>query len=311
MFCVRIRFDVLNDYYINYESAKHELFREDEKVCTLSSVNNNEKISKASKLYIEYSSFENYQEALNHGTLLLQSLKLYCSGRGIPIKISGSPGETDSIQASSSTGGFTEHGRKSFGISDNVVSEVFGLGIYEVERSPDELAFWNGTANATLGISSFEINRFQMKPYDDKINTAISLISSSNVITDSRVSFLLKIMAVETLVSKTQKKEVSIIDKIDAIMDSVDDPEIRCYIGNYKNKSITEKSKELVLKSCGNGKLYNNMSATNFWNYCYRLRSKFVHFGTLDIDELHSILMPLREMINDIMNYYVDDYATS
>ena len=62
MFYVRIRFNLLFDYYFNCTECSYTIFEQDGKQCILKS-EGNLPINKSAKLTIHYGAFDDYDEA--------------------------------------------------------------------------------------------------------------------------------------------------------------------------------------------------------------------------------------------------------
>jgi len=315
LYYARIRFDIINKTFINYNEKSHLLFSEGGCSCNL--VGSNNCIRSSDKLRLEYGGFATYDEAFNRSLPLIDELKLYCVKRGIAIKIAGDVGETDSINVSTPTGGITNEGKKFFGLPQNLKHEVLGLGIYEVENNLSEITFISVNCSPSLRINNFNLGNDHSKAYGEEARIAISLLNSSNVlIMDSRISFLLKVMAVEALVSTDEKHNKDIVKKIQALQDNkdiiskIDDIlkdttiNIKQVLGGLKRKSIRIKTKELVDNLCGD-KSYFETTAAAFWDQCYDIRSEFTHTGKIAIKDVHDRQSVLHELVTDLVDAYI------
>lgn len=315
LYFARIRFDIVNKAFINYEEKSYLLFSNDMYACKL--VGCNDHIKSSDQLWLEYGGFPTYDEAYSNSVPLVDELKLYCAKRGIAIKIAGGSGETDSTEISTTTGGITERGKMLFGFPPNSEFEVMGLGIYKVENGLCEIPFISGHCSPSSLINDFKIDYSSHNNYDEKARIAISLLNSSNVLTrDSRVSFLLKIMAVEALVPADEKYGAKIIEKIQEVQNNKEiisqideilkdtNINIKEVLGKLKNKSIGIKTRELVYRLCSD-RIYFEIAAIDFWKQCYDIRSKFAHNGKIALKSVNDRQSVLHELVTDLIEAYI------
>jgi hypothetical protein len=292
------------------------------------------------KIILTYGGFEHEEIAIDEGKKLYFSVKKQFIKKGIPINISGGLGVLDTSQTSFITGEVTQYGLDNIHLlfpelkDKTVRNEILGMEIYYLEEDISKVKFIGQSIKATK-IMKFPEIIIEDHKVNDKINTAYSLLNSSNAINDLRASFLLKISSIESLVIEDSYKDEVFCDVINHIskklvlMDNikgvveVSDSELQEVIqkikgsfGNLKKKSIGEKCRDLI-ESCKIQKEYLGMNVMSFFNDCYRLRSEFVHTGTYKgnisetqkIRELENYTHELDKLIIDILEYYEKNFV--
>ncbi|MEK4529901.1 hypothetical protein NST38_31345 [Paenibacillus sp. FSL H8-0104] len=276
--------------------------------------------------------FDNKEIAFLEGEKLYFNVKKSFIKLGIPINISGGLRVLDTTQKSFMTGGLTEEGIEIMKLqfpeltNKTVENDILGLSIYHFNEDISEVKFVGQEIQILKKIPPPIIDMVDYKE-DDKLKTAYSLINSSNVVNDLRVSFILKISAIESLVPEEQRKDeeycniISQLNKMikkDNIKSKLPDAELEKYInriksdiGALKKKSIGEKCRNLIVK-CGIEKQYLGKDVLIFFKECYSMRSDFVHTGSFKnkedeinkIRELETYLKELNNLILDILDYY-------
>jgi len=307
MFFVRIVFYIKKtDSFITDSEGKIEMFKKNNATCKVQMDNRGEK----NKVIVTYGGFEDKEEATIRGTNLFYSIKTTFIENHIPINISGSPLALDSKRISTPQGGFTS-------LEDNkhrILNEVLGMHIYEVENDISEMCF-----------HSFELNigtQRLMPPFNDdykmnyQIEEAYSLLNSSALINDIRVRLLLEISALESIVSKEQKKSeecIELVGKINKFIkkDRLENEmgievnekglnKIKTHLGEFKKKSINEKCENLI-ERCDLNEKYLDLDPLTLFRRCYSLRSHFVHGNNYDSNEFGKYLNHLNKLILDVL----------
>lgn len=329
MYYVRIVFFVIGGYDFHIEDDL-TLFKSGSAVCKVKIKRDDEEL----KVIISYGGFEDRETAEREGNKLFYSVKKQFIKRGTPINISGGLGVLDTPLQSFSTGAVTEHGLKNIETffphlaNKTVFNETLGMDIYKLDEDISEVKFIRLSAKAQLK-TDFPTIKIEEYKEDKKLNTAYSLLNSSNAINDLRASFLLKVSAIESLVPEESYKDDNycyfikqinkIITKENIKIDiDISDTEkqkviqnIKSSFGSLKKKSIGEKCKELI-ERCNFEKTYNGKNAIAFFDECYKIRSEFVHTGTYKnevsemekIRELETYRTELNKLIIDVLDYY-------
>ncbi|WP_121663469.1 hypothetical protein [Metabacillus litoralis] len=329
MFYVRVVFLVGKNYDFNIQD-EFILFESENAVCRGKIDRRTEDV----KVILSYGEFEDRETAEKEGNKLFYSVKKLFIKKGIPINISGGLGVLDTTQMSFNTGGLTEYGLKNIGLlfpqlaSETVKNETLGMEIYQLDKDISEVKFLSqsATPKLTLQFPEVEIDNYKE---DKKLNTAYSLLNSSNAINDLRASFLLKVSTIESLVPEDSYKDdtycyfLKQINKsitMENIKIDIDIPDtekqnilqgIKSSFGLLKKKTIGEKCKELI-GSCNFEKDYNGKNAIRFFDECYKIRSEFVHTGTYKdgvsetqkIRELETYKTELNILIIDVLEFY-------
>lgn len=324
MFYVRIVFFQVDGYSFNNISENPELLFENKGSKCIAKLKTQ---GKKKKIIIEYGPFQGITIAQEEGLSLLRNIKIEMCRNMFPISISGISGVLDCEKASVMPSRFTKEGLQFLksqlvnkGIVDSnkvLVEDVLGLAIYEVEKSMDELHFVSQDLEIQIN-SSLKIERKVYDGWDEKLDIALSLLSTSNLINDVRVKFLLKIMSIEVLVSDKEHKEKDYIDIIKNISKYLKSCEasneenmnkVKNDIGMLKIKSIGEKCNDLILKYCTDKK-YGNYTAIEFFKKCYSLRSNFVHSGEIDINKIDENDNMLKNLVIDVLLGYQQNLFT-
>ena len=312
-----------NLHFTNLSQNPIELFQDGSRKCTCIM----KKQGKFEKVIIEYGGFETAEEANEEGVNLLRNIKVDMCKQQNKINISGFLGMLDSTFPTINIGGLTE-----FGLSDirkdllirgiitediRVLKDILGLAIYEVKTDLSEIHFV-GEEYSFKENTDFKIQHKKYQYWCDKLDASLSLLNSSNLVNDIRLNFLLKIMSLESLVSEKEIKDDTYIKTLDNILTNIDAMEIdttlrnmlKNDIGLLKQKSIGQKCKSLISKCC-HGKKYNNLDPLKFFNNCYKIRSSFVHAGNINLDDINDNILPLRDLVIDIIEYISENYDTS
>ncbi len=311
MFFARILF--FCDKKLSFENLSEDpivIFQNNEIKCVAKKKIQGEK----TKIIVEYGGFQEKEKAQEEGIKLLRNIKLQMCKNNNPINISGIMGMLDCTEFAVMPAKFTDEGIayikqeliKMGKISDSIIvmEDVLGLKIYEVESSMDEIHFVAQDVEIKYK-TDFMLDRTSFKYWDEKIDVALSFLSTSILINDVRLKFLLKIMAIETLVSSKETEDSEYINAVENIMSKINTSNeigsrLKNDIGRLKIKSIGKKCKSLISKKCGNRK-YADLDAVSFFDKCYRLRSGFVHSGEISVEELVAYDEALKKLIVDII----------
>ncbi|MGE6313511.1 hypothetical protein ACQKD6_24205 [Bacillus cereus] len=329
MYYARIVFLISKEYEFDIEK-ECILFKSGSAICKLKIDDRFEEF----KIILSYGGFKDRDIAEKEGNKLLYSVKQRFIKAGIPINISGGLRVLDTNQSSFENGGLTEHGLNNIDVmfpqlaNKTVRNEKLGLEIYELDKDISEVIFICQSLEIKRKMEFPELKIENYKE-DEKLNTAYSLLNSSNAINDLRASFLLKVSSIESLVpddSYKDEKYKNILNQINKLISTekinndFDIPEkdfnkitqkIKSSIGALKKKSISEKCRELI-DQCNLKKTYMGMDVIPFFNECYKIRSEFVHTGTYKnsisevqkIRELEMYTMELNKLILDVLEFY-------
>lgn len=334
MFYVRITLFLINDYDLTIE-GEQVLFQTKDALCKIKVDRRLEHV----KVIYTYGGFNTEEVAALEGEKLFVNVKKRFIKLGVPINISGGLRVLDTTQTSFTTGGITEHGIEYLKAhvpelaNRTVENDVLGLSIYQFDEDISEVKFVGQEAKMIKKIPAPVIEMADYKE-DDKLKIAYSLLNSSNAVNDLRVSFILKVSAIESLVPEEQRKDeeyCNIINQInkmikkDNIKSELPDAELEKIINKVKNdigalkkKSIGEKCRSLIEK-CGIEKQYLGKDVLIFFKECYSIRSDFVHTGTFKnkedeinkIRELETYLEALNSLILEILDYYETNICIS
>jgi hypothetical protein len=322
MFFVRILF--FCDRKLIFENLSEEpieLFQNEAARCIVKKKRQGEK----TKVILEYGGFQEEEKAREEGIKLLRNVKLQMCKYNNPINISGINGMLDCKEHSVMPARFTEDGLsfiKQKLIESGMISaykivmeDVLGLEIYNVKSSMDEIHFVAQDFEITYK-TDFTLNRMDYRFWSEKLDVALSFLNTSILINDVRIKFLLKIMAIEVLVSEKEKENEEYVNAIESIMRTIDisteyGKKLKNDIGRLKIKSIGKKCKNLIEKYCSE-KAYAGLDALSFFDKCYKLRSGLVHSGKMNMEELGVYDEALKRLVVDtIENISCENRETS
>lgn len=317
MYFVRIVFfEIEGVIFDNISDTAVELFKENNHRCTIKKKKQGEK----TKIIIEYGAFDTKDKADIEGSNLLRNIKIEMCKQGCPINISGISGILDCEQPFVMPGEFTKGGIAYIRLKliqegritkdKHVLEDVLGLAIYEVKKYLNEIHFISQDFKI-IQHNDFNLKFNRYKEWNEKLDIAVSLLSTSSLINDIRMKFLLKIMSIEVLVANKEYEEEKYKNAIENIIKNVNDYEfedqinnrIKNDLGNLKKKSIGSKCYGLIVKYCSDKK-YNNKDAIAFFKQCYSIRSSFVHAGTMNTNEMNECDSELRKLVIDVLLGY-------
>lgn len=160
-----------------------------------------------------------------------------------------------------------------------------GLAVYSVENSLDDLKLIDSEVSLETS-KSFVLQNMPLAFWDESMDLSLSLITSSVGLSDNRVALLLRIMAVEVLVSKSEPRRQEEFDAIDKAINALDNIGlnkeeahfIKDLLSSRKQKSVQQKVKCLLTKYLPDS-IYGGNTAPAFFDHCYSARSAFTHSG--------------------------------
>lgn len=273
------------------------------------------------RIVIEYGPFLEREKAEQKGINLVRCIKLDMIKREYPIQISEERCGLDSPRIISVFGGVSEWAKLCETYADLksspkiIENECIGLGIYEVEENLDEIEFFIAEGEGRLS-QNLALNKRTLKFWNEHMDISLSLLVSSVGINDIRATFLLRMMAMEALVSENQTREEEYISAIDQLYIKIDEMEtcdkykkrLKEQLGRMKQKSIKQKVCELLKMQLG-GKKYAGYTAEELFAQCYKARNGFVHAGKWgDIDG--ETVRELKIMCMDLL-YSISETATA
>ncbi|HFL3653738.1 TPA: hypothetical protein ACG3P3_001462 [Clostridioides difficile] len=297
----------------NLSNEPVELFQYGNYTCHAKS----QKQADKTKVIIEYGGFESREKAESEGIELLRNIKLEMCRDNNKINISGTSGVLDCTEKSVKSTGLTEEGlniiknvlvcKGEISEDTRVIGDVLGLEIYEVISSMNEIHFVADAFKIKCN-TDFKLKRRSFEFENNKLDIVLSFLNSSSLINDIRIQFLLRIMAIEVLVSDKEYNEKNYIEIINNIIKNISCSDklmerVKNDIGQLKIKSIGKKCKELIEQRCGDKK-YFGLDVSKFFNNCYKMRSELVHSGKIDIMELEKHNEPLKLLVIDLIESF-------
>ncbi|OGP57861.1 MAG: hypothetical protein A2162_02265 [Deltaproteobacteria bacterium RBG_13_52_11b] len=196
-----------------------------------------------------------------------------------------------------------------------MLTDVHGLMIYErtnppVLHSSEPVSLVQGI-NLDRFLSVYDSALGRPREISKEERTALLLFNASFFPNSPDGRFMLLMMGIEALMKKQEQP-----DKIKAIIrgfiSAVDENpdlgtternDLKSILGNLLKESFRQAGRRLVEKKLGARK-YKEMSAREFFEYCYDLRSKLVH-GKVPLpsrDEVSVAAVKLEAMLSDLLS---------
>jgi len=185
-------------------------------------------------------------------------------------------------------GMFTEHGLKWAEelCGQRVLNNVHGLMVFQ---SDSNHFFVSTNAQAARGASpevfmaAFNEAIVQNPPIAERDLLAYTLFNASFFQPTSDSRFLLLVMAVEALVEPAPRP-ADALNHVNTLIEqtkssSLSTIEKNSILGSLRwlrNESVNQGGKRLATERLG-GRIYGDRTATDFFSYCYTLRSNLVH----------------------------------
>ena len=313
MFFARIVFHVDEHHkFRNLSDTRTNIFANGDSVCTAridTRGNMNEVI-------LEFGGFLTRDAANEAGKQLVRNIKIQMVEHDVPINISGGLGVLDSTNSVSSTGVITDYGKAMiraglFGkrIPDNIAIEddYIGLRVFEVQDSMKEIQFIGQDIELIVN-TDFSINYHAYPYWTGQMDASLSLLTASASVNDIRIKFLLCLMSIEALAPNSEPQAAGFVAAVDSLLPKVDELDLsreqkealKSKLGGMKEKNIAQKARGL-LQTYLSGKEYNGLSVTKFFNQCYKMRSSFVHSGSLGEGDIDLICRELKRMCIDLL----------
>ena len=273
--------------FLNVTDQKRELFRNGNMVCTIHSdtrlINH--------RLILEYGPFDCKETAVEYGRDLVRQLKIYMAEHEVPIYLTGRIGGADPSRIAVYYGGIEgwdalpANQEREAPLRPAYENGSLGLAVYSVENSLDDLKFIDSEVSLETS-KSFVLQNMPLAFWDESMDLSLSLITSSVGLSDNRVALLLRIMAVEVLVSKSEPRRQEEFDAIDKAINALDNIGlnkeeahfIKDLLSSRKQKSVQQKVKSLLTKYLPDS-IYGGNTAPAFFDHCYYARSAFTHSG--------------------------------
>lgn len=211
-------------------------------------------------------------------------------------------------------GMFTEHGLKwvEEQVGQRTLNNVHGLMIFQSDPRP-RFASTNATmtrgASPEVFMTAFTETAARNPVIAERDLLAYTLFNASFFQPTSDSRFLLLVMAVEALM-KLAPRSADALTLVGALIDqtkasalAVDEKNsilgALCWL---RKESISQASRRLVTERLGD-RTYGDRTATDFFTYCYRLRSNLVHgkFPAPTFEEIGSAAAPLEVFVSDLL----------
>lgn len=280
---------ILDDGYsfLDVTEQKRELFRDGNMICTVHSdtrLNNQ-------RFILECGPFNCKETAVEYGRNLVRQLKIYMAEHEIPINLTGVIGGADPNTIAFYYGGIESwdslpaNQERETPLRPAYENGCLGLSVYSVENSLDELRLIDSEASLSTS-KSFAFRNVPFLFWDESMDLSLSLITSSMGLSDNRMALLLRIMAVEVLVSNAEPRRQEELDVINKTIDALDNINlskqeksfVKDLLSSKKRKSVQQKVKTLLAKYLPDG-VYGGKAAPDFFECCYSARSAFTHNG--------------------------------
>ena len=265
----------------------------------------NEKLSKASEIYIYSDGYKTEDDAKDIGEKLKISILIASSLRRIFVDV-GKNRATSQIGKVIKEKLWEEH-------KVQLINEVHGLDVYDaskktqiVKASSPSIILQNYATDLINDIQSlFNVSA----SLNEKDLLAFELYGASGFEKSSKSRFLTLMLSLESMIEQ-KKRPTKIINVIKDLLKSIDSMDlesdemqsIKNGISMLKKESISKSGQYLSAKFL-DSKKYNELDPSDFFLYCYKIRSNLVHNGTPKIPEheFSSLTATLEVFVHDIL----------
>lgn len=269
-FIVNVAFEILNGIYFKFEEAKTIIFEVDDAKYTLAS-RDNLPLKSSQHLLISAGVFNCRQDAEESLDLLFLNLKVYL----------------------------------------NSIAAEYRINDIEIKDLSKIVAVVKSSSSASFNvIKPWKLTEMQRYYADTKAKRALNLLDMSTQAKNTTISFMLMVIALESLATAEERKfetQVfldSLIDKIDkSNIDDDDKKGIQGVIQSCKQTGARKSTKSLIEKYAG-GNTYSGKTAVFLFNECYTARSNFTHDGYANSDHL---VGDLRILLTDVLSRYMHE----
>lgn len=212
-------------------------------------------------------------------------------------------------------GVFTEYGLRwvQEQIGQRALNNVHGLMVYESSPDPkfvsaDGMKLTRGTTPEAFA-KAFGTALNISPSISERDSLAYTLFNASFFQATSDTRFLLLVMAVEALIDPARRSDEAVahVDNLIAQTKSSLLPELEksSMLGSLRwlrRESINQAGKRLAAGRLGSRR-YSEMSAPEYFSYCYQLRSNLVH-GNVPapaFDDIGSVAATLEVFVSDLL----------
>ena len=213
---------------------------------------------------------------------------------------------------------FTKHGLELLSRQRGgaVLNDVHGLMVYEQATHPN-VAFSELKGDVIVGVSLEQFlsvyNAALARPRDlsDEERAALLLFNASFFPDSADARFMLLMMAAEALFLKQRPLSdavVAIVKEFSSTVDTAilkpeEKQDLKSRLGNIGFESIRQAGVRTVTEKLS-AKKYNGMSAGEFFDLCYTLRSRLAH-GNMPLptlEEVNGVVAQLETMVSELLS---------
>ena len=197
-----------------------------------------------------------------------------------------------------------------------VLNDVHGMVVYDRTAMP-QVAFISMQGDMIRGVAVeqfltvFETVLSRPREIDDRERVALELFNASFFQTSEDSRFLLLMSGLEALIVQRPRSEAVCIflrtlsETIEAAhgIDAMERDALKQGVGQFRRESIGQAGRRLVSEAL-DGRTYKEMTPSDFFDRCYRLRSRLVH-GDLPFptrEELSGVVAQLEVMLSDLLS---------
>lgn len=172
-----------------------------------------------------------------------------------------------------------------------VLNDKYGLTVFQSDLMPQFTRLGDATyiigGNQDRFIETFSQLIYLSPNLSERQHLALELFNSSFFSNSSDTKFIILVMAIEALIERDCREEKS-LEHINQLIEITENTKDLC---RDERKSITDSLITLRQKSIGSsgrrlvskwlrGNKYANKKASDFFHYCYSIRSNLVHGNT-------------------------------
>ena len=196
-----------------------------------------------------------------------------------------------------------------------VLNDEYGLTVFQSNLTPQFTRLGNATyiigVNQDRFIETFSQLIYFSPNLSERQHLALELFNSSFFSNSSDTRFIILVMAIEALIERDYREEKSLehINQLIEITENTKDlcrnekSSITASLVTLRQRSIGSSGRRLVSEYLG-GKKYANKKASDFFLYCYDIRSNLVHgnIQRASNEEVSRILATLELFVCDLLS---------
>lgn len=305
----RIRFHLQESERIKHDSHTLEISTENSDKNLTIQAKGDVPIKENSELVLTDSPYSSYEEAEEAGRNAKRALMLHSMRSKLGVDLGDDTW----------SGGLTKFGKEYVSniIGARILDDIHGLMVYEVSEYNSDTRFSSSEVNAIVKrpsepfVEGIKSALSESPSLSDKEKLSFDLYSASFFEESARARFLTLVIAIEALLEPPERmNEVrSLVSDLIAKVEDSDLPKaeidsLRGSLERLRTDSIGRTGRNMTRRLLGT-KSYSEREAPKFFQYCYSLRSKLVHEGRIDDENLN--LGELTNFVGDLLEASATD----